>query len=169
MVSANCEKESYKPLKGPSTPAFTNRDGCLFDLSIPSKDDRSIMTVSILIRVINDLHKSDISTQCYNHIGAIWLLRVVKPSGLWIAWASWSLLYPPSLTGKGRHLLWSGLVLSDQLTRYGWMVLMTNSVHLHTARSSPAEAVGGAAALLRIHRRSPNLGGPYPSQQRTMN
>ena len=38
------------------------------------------------------------------------------------------------------------------------MVLMTSSVQLRTARSSPAEAVGGAAALLRIHRRSPNLG-----------
>ena len=53
LVSANREKKSYKPLKGPSTPAFTNRDGCLFDLSIPSKDDLSIMTVSDLIRVIN--------------------------------------------------------------------------------------------------------------------
>ena len=62
VVSANREKESYKPLKGPSTPAFTNRDGCLFDQSIPSKDDRSIMTASILIRVINDRHKSDKST-----------------------------------------------------------------------------------------------------------
>ena len=35
--------------------------------------------------------------------------------------------------------------VGDQLTRYGCMILMTNSVHLHTARSSPAEAVGGAA------------------------
>ena len=59
VVSANREKESYKPLKGPSTPAFTNRDGCLFDLSIPSKDDIPIMTVSDLIRVINVRRKGD--------------------------------------------------------------------------------------------------------------
>ena len=59
MVSPNCENESYKLLKGPSTPAFTNRDGCLFDLSIPSKDDKSIMTVSDLIRVINVRRKGD--------------------------------------------------------------------------------------------------------------
>ena len=55
----NCEYDCYKPLKGPSTPAFTNRDGCLFDLSIPSKDDRPIMTVSDLIRVINVRRKGD--------------------------------------------------------------------------------------------------------------
>ena len=61
VVSANCEKESYKLLKGPSTPVFTSRDGCLFDLSIPSKDDSPIMTVRILIGVINVRHKSDIS------------------------------------------------------------------------------------------------------------
>ena len=59
MVSANCEKESYKPPKGPSTPAFTNRDGCLFDLSIPSKDDLAIMTIINLIRVINVRRKGD--------------------------------------------------------------------------------------------------------------
>ena len=85
VVSANCEKESYKPLKGPSTPAFTNRDGCLFDLSIPSKDDISIMTVGDLIRVINVRRKSDKSTQCCCHIDAVLVLREVKPSGLWIA------------------------------------------------------------------------------------
>ena len=59
MVSANCENESYKPVKGPSTPVFTNRGGCLFDLSIPSKDDISIMTVGDLIRVINVRRKGD--------------------------------------------------------------------------------------------------------------
>ena len=62
VVSANCEKECYTPLKGPSTPVFTNRDGCLFDLSIPSKDDSPSMTVSISIRVTNVRHKSDKST-----------------------------------------------------------------------------------------------------------
>ena len=100
VVSANREKESYKPLKGPSTPAFTNRDGCLFDLSIPSKDDRSIMTVSILIRVINDLHKSDISTQCYTHIDAIWVLRVVKPSD--IDCMSFVIFVVPTFTNRKR-------------------------------------------------------------------
>ena len=59
MVSANCENESYNPPKGPSTPAFTNRDGCLFDLSIPYKDDIPIITVSDLIRVINVRRKGD--------------------------------------------------------------------------------------------------------------
>ena len=29
VVIANCENESYNPLKGPSIPAFTYRDGCL--------------------------------------------------------------------------------------------------------------------------------------------
>ena len=48
-----------KATKGPSTPAFTNRDGYLFDLSIPSKDDISIMTVSDLIKVINVRRKGD--------------------------------------------------------------------------------------------------------------
>ena len=59
VVSANCENESYKSPKGPSIPAFTNRDGCLFDLSIPSKDDIPTMTVSDLIRVINVRRKGD--------------------------------------------------------------------------------------------------------------
>ena len=39
VVIANCENESYNRLKGPSIPAFTYRDGCLFYLSIPSEDD----------------------------------------------------------------------------------------------------------------------------------
>ena len=58
----NYEYDCYKPMKGPSTSAFTNRDGCLFDLSIPSKDDSPSMTVSISIRVTNVRHKSDKST-----------------------------------------------------------------------------------------------------------
>ena len=41
---AKCENESYNHLKGPSTPAFTYRDGCLLDLSIPSEDDKITMT-----------------------------------------------------------------------------------------------------------------------------
>ena len=44
VVIANCENESYNLLKGPSIPAFTYRDGCLFDLSIPSEDDMGTMT-----------------------------------------------------------------------------------------------------------------------------
>ena len=40
---ANSENESYNPLKGPSIPAFTYRDRCLFDLSIPSEDDMETM------------------------------------------------------------------------------------------------------------------------------
>ena len=55
----NYEYDCYKPMKGPSTSAFTNRDGCLFDLSIPSKDDIPTMTVSDLIRVINVRRKGD--------------------------------------------------------------------------------------------------------------
>ena len=43
VVIANCENESYNRLKGPSIPAFTYRDGCLFDLSIPSEDDMGTM------------------------------------------------------------------------------------------------------------------------------
>ena len=43
VVIANCENESYNLLKGPSIPAFTYRDGCLFDLSIPSEDDMGTM------------------------------------------------------------------------------------------------------------------------------
>ena len=55
----NYEYDCYKPMKGPSTSAFTNRDGCLFDLSIPSKDDCSILTVRAGIRVINVRRKGD--------------------------------------------------------------------------------------------------------------
>ena len=43
VVIANCEKESCNPLKGPSIPAFTYRDGWLFALSIPSEDARGTM------------------------------------------------------------------------------------------------------------------------------
>ena len=64
-VIANCENESYNRLKGPSIPAFTYRDGCLFDLSIPSKDDCSILTVRAGIRVINVCCTGDIFTHSH--------------------------------------------------------------------------------------------------------
>ena len=67
----NYEYDCYKPMKGPSTSAFTNRDGCLFDLSIPSKDDCSILTVLAGIRVINVCCTGDIFiySRCFTGTG----------------------------------------------------------------------------------------------------